>query len=131
MRMLKIRAAASYACCSKRYVERVLANGGKQAIYTPNGLMEFLIQRDESGRIDADILRKLVVARIKEPFRPGRRITTRYRLKRLSSVKRVGERGESWRLERALTLIKGIRNNESLEIIARAAMERAGRRSES
>jgi len=129
--MLKIRAAASYACCSKRYVERVLANGGKQAIYTPNGLMEFLIQRDESGRIDADILRKLVVARIKEPFRPGRRITTRYRLKRLSSVKRVGERGESWRLERALTLIKGIRNNESLEIIARAAMERAGRRSES
>jgi hypothetical protein len=123
--MLKISAAAAYACCSKRYVERVLANGGKQAIYTTDGFKEFSIQRDSPGRIDADVLRQLVIARMKEPFRPGRKITTRYRLKRLPGVKQVREKGESWRLERALTLIKGIGDNESLMIISRAAAERA------
>ena len=128
--MLKIRAAASYACCSKRYVERVLANGGKQAIYTSNGLKEFLIQRDEAGRIDADVLRKLVNTRVKEPFRPGRRITTRYRLKRTPGVKQVREKGEAWRLERTLTLINGIGGYESLMIIGRAALERAGHRAD-
>ena len=126
--MLTITAAAAYAGCSKRYVERVLANGGGQMIYTTDGSKEFSIQRDASGRIDADVLRQLVIARLKEQFRPGRRITTRYRLKPLPSVKQVRLRGESWRLERALTLIKGIGDNESLEIIARAALERAGHR---
>ena len=130
MRMLKISAAASFACCSRRFVERVLANEGRAAVYTLDGLKQFLIQRDKAGRIDADVLRELVVARIKEPFRPGRRITTRYRLKRLPSVKRVGERGESWRLERALTLISGIGDYESLMIIGRAAIERAGHRAD-
>ena len=128
--MLKIRAAASYACCSKRYVERVLANGGKQVVFTPGGFKEFLIQRDEAGRIDADILRKLVATRVKEPYRPGRRITTRYRLKRPPGVKEVRKKGESWRLERALTLISGIGDYESLMIIGRAAMERAGHRAD-
>jgi len=127
--MLKITAAAAYAGCSKRYVERVLANGGRQTVYTANGFKEFSIQRDASGRIDAEVIRQLVIARIKEPFRPGRRITTRYSLKRVSGVKQVQERGNAWRLERALTLIKGIRDNESLEIIARTALERAGHRS--
>lgn len=128
--MLKIRAAASYACCSKRYVERLLANGGKQAVFTPSGFKEFLIQRDEAGRIDADILRKLVATRVKEPYRPGRRITTRYPLKRPSGVKEVRKKGESWRLERALTLISGIGDYESLMIIGRAAIERAGHRAD-
>jgi hypothetical protein len=130
MRMLKIRAAASYACCSKRYVERVLANGGKQVVFTPDGFKEFLIQRDEAGRIDAEILRKLVGARVKEPYRPGRRITTRYRLKGAPGVKEVRKKGESWRLERALTLISGIGDCESLMIIGRAAIERAGHRAD-
>ena len=126
--MLTITAAAAYAGCSKRYVERVLANAGRQMVYTTDGSKEFSIQRDASGRIDADILRQLVITRIKEPFRPGRRIATRYRLKRVSGVKQVSERGDAWRLERALTLIKGIVDNESLEIIGRAALERAGHR---
>ena len=128
MRLLKISSAAVYACCSKRYVERILANGGKQAVFSPEGFKEFSIQRDEAGRIDADVLRKLVAARAKEPFRPGRRIATHYRLKRPPGVKQVRKKGESWRLERALTLIKGIDDDQSLKIIARAAFERAGHR---
>jgi len=128
--MLKIRAAATYACCSKRYVERVLANDGKRLIYTSDGFKEFLLQRDGAGRIDADILRELVAARIKEPYRPGRRITTRYLLKRPPGLKQVREKGESWRLERALTLINGINDHESLMIIWRAAVERAGHRAD-
>ena len=126
--MLKITAAAAYAGCSKRYVERVLAKGEVQMVYTTDGFKEFSIQRDASGRIDADILRQLVISRLKEPFRPGRRITTRYRVKRVGGVKQIRERNDAWRLERTLTLIKGIRDNESLDIIARTALEQAGHR---
>jgi len=130
MRMLKIASAAVYAGCSKRYVERVLASGGEQTVYTTSGSKVFLIQRDAARRIDADILRQLVIARMKEPFRPGRKIATRYRIKRVSGVKQVRERGDVWRLERALTLIRGIKDNESLDIIGRAALERAGHRAD-
>ena len=97
-------------------------------VYTTAGSKEFSIQRDASGRIDADVLRQLVIARLQEPFRPGRRIATRYRLKRVGGAKQIRERSDAWRLERTLTLIKGIRNNESLEIIARTVLEQAGHR---
>jgi len=129
MQFLKIRAAAAYAGCSGRFVERLQASGGEYVVPRPpkagGGYDQFKIRRDSSGRIDADQLKALVTAQRLSPYRqPGRAIGTRYPQKgRRRTLKKIMT--ANWRLGRCLTLISRIDSTDHLKGIAAAAFQRA------
>ena len=107
--MIKITAAAFYAGCSRRFVERRLQD--------PDYRRSFKLS---DGMIDAEALREEVRFLANFP-QPGRRIGTRF-LFRLKSSKRSTRQKEcdAWRISRALILIAKIKNREGLQMIADA-----------
>lgn len=129
MPFLKVSAAAAYAGCSGRFVERMLANGGDYIVPRPikagGGYDTFKLRRDSRGRIDADHLKALVIAKRLSPYRfPGRMIGTRYPQQgQRRGVKR--DLTDTWRLNRALTLISKIDSLDYLKAIASASFKRA------
>ena len=105
--MLKITAAATYAGCSRRFIERRLLDSDYRRSF-----------KLSDGMIDAEALRDEVRFLANFP-QPGRRIGTRF-LFRLKSSKRSKPQVErdAWRISRALILIGKIKDREGLQMIA-------------
>lgn len=109
MRMLTVTAAAAYAGCSRRYVERLLKGKDYRRLL-----------RLAAGKIDADFLADHCSSA--RQFRtPGRPLGMRF-LFRLTPAKskRPPARDDAWRVDRALRLIKLIKDRDGLEMIAKA-----------
>lgn len=110
MRMLTITAAAAYAGCSRRFIERLLRGADYRRIF----------RLSSEGQIDADALAEY--CNDQRQFRgPGRPLGMRFLFK-LSSpkAKRRPVQNDAWRVDRALRLIKLIKDRGGLEVIARA-----------
>ncbi len=126
MQLKGIKAAAAYAGCSGRFVEKLLAQGGDYIVpKAGGGYHKFKIRRGSGGHIDADQLRALVAAKRQNPYRPpGRMIGTCFPQKnRRRSVNSL--MSDEWRLNRALTLIGKINSLDYLKSIATASFQRA------
>lgn len=123
---MTISEAAVYAGCSRRFIEKLLASGGFETIYQPNGKwLNFEIERHPDGTIDAGQLKALVVAKRLCPYRsPGRMIGTRYQTKvRRRPIKSV--QTDYWRFRRSLSLIGKTNSVEYLKGIVSASLQRA------
>ena len=101
---LPITAAAAWACCSRRYVERFLKRYKDAKSH---------LDWRPDGTIDARNLVKVVkdFANLK---RPGRRFGTRY-LFQLPPYRKAPDDG--WRMNRILTHLGKLRDPKMLEII--------------
>jgi len=108
--MLTITAAAAYAGCSRRYVERLLKGKDWRRVF----------ELTDQGLINAKTL--LDHCRdVREMRSPGRPMGLRF-LFRLPTSKRGRKikRDDDWRVDRALRLVKLIRDIDGLQMISDA-----------
>ena len=110
MRMLTITAAAAYAGCSRRHVERLLRGRDWRLVLALN----------DNRQINADALADQC-RDVRERCSPGRPIGTRF-LFRLSASKgqRKIRKDDAWRVDRALRLVKLIKDADGLQMISDA-----------
>jgi len=106
---LTITAAATYAGCSRRYVERLLKTDFAKEL-----------KRQPDGTIEAEQLKKLCRF-LSGRRRPGRRFGTKF-LFRLPPYRKSP--ADEWRLSRVLAQLGEIRSVKYVEIIMLTALQK-------
>jgi hypothetical protein len=110
MLMLTITAAAAHAGCSRRYVERLLKNRVWQRFFALT----------EGGQINAVALADHC-RDVRGMRQPGRPMGLRFLFRLPPSKKRREVRkDDAWRVDRALRLVKLIKDADGLQMIADA-----------
>ena len=110
MKMLTITAAAAYVGCSRRYVERLL--NGKD--------WRHVLELTDRGLINAKVLADHCrdVRGMRQPGRPmGLRFL--FRLPASKGQRKI-KKDDAWKVDRALRLVKLIKDADGLQMIADA-----------